>query len=71
MWFKQIQLLKINESLSLSPDSLITHLTPFAFRPCLPSMQSSMGWIPPVHEEEDNAPLIRAMNGYIMICLQI
>lgn len=69
MWFKQIQLLQLNNSINYSTENLINQLKPFEFRPCLPSMHSSIGWAPPIDDEE--SPLVLAMNGYIMLCLQI
>ena len=67
MWFKQIQLLQLDR-IDYSSESLNTQLEPFAFRPCLPTMLSSIGWVPPIEEDES---LVFAMNGYIMFCLQI
>jgi recombination associated protein RdgC len=69
MWFKQIQLFQLTESIGNQPKELEKNLELLAFRPCLPSMSSSMGWVPPIDEE--NAPLVQAINGYMMICLQI
>lgn len=66
MWFKQIQLLKLDH-VDYSTENLNTKLETFAFRPCLPSMLQSMGWVPPIEEDES---LVFGMNGYIMMCLQ-
>lgn len=71
MWFKQIQLLQIGSAISLTNENVMTLLLPFAFRPCLPSMQTSMGWVSPLESEEEEAPLVRTINGYMMFCLQI
>ncbi len=69
MWFKQVQLFQLTDALRLSTEQLIEKLTPLAFTSCLPSMPLSMGWVSPV--DEDGAPLARAGNGCIMLCLQI
>lgn len=69
MWFKQIQLFPLSEMVTTTPNKLAEQLEPLAFRSCLPSMPSSMGWVAPVDEED--APLARGINGCIMICLQL
>lgn len=71
MWFKQIQLFQLNGSIDLSSNSLMEKLEPLAFRPCLPSMEVSQGWVSPLDDNDENAPLTRSINGYIMLCLQI
>lgn len=69
MWFKQIQFFQLTDSLSYSPDALAEKLQPLAFTSCLPSFQSSIGWTSPF--DDDNAPLVHGVNGYMMICMQI
>lgn len=69
MWFKQVQLFQLANSLSYSSEELTNKLATFAFKPCLPSFASSIGWVAPLDEED--APLLRLLNGYIMLCLQI
>ncbi|MEO8401181.1 MAG: recombination-associated protein RdgC [Gammaproteobacteria bacterium] len=69
MWFKQVQLFQMTDSVRYSIEDLIKKLEPLAFISCFPSMPSSMGWVSPV--DEDGAPLARAVNGCIMLCLQI
>ena len=69
MWFKQVQLFQLTDALKLSAEQLIEKLEPLAFTSCLPSMPHSMGWVSPV--DEDGAPLIRMVNGCVMLCLQI
>ncbi len=68
MWFKQVKLYQLTESFRLPVEQLIEKLEPLAFTSCLPSMPSSVGWIAPVDEE--GAPLVRAINGCMMLCLQ-
>lgn len=69
MWFKQVQLFKLTDSISSSPNFLAEKLQALAFSPCLPSMPQSMGWVSPLYDE--NAPLVRGINGCLMFCLQI
>jgi recombination associated protein RdgC len=69
MLFKQIQLFQLTNRMPSSANVLAERLHPLAFRPCLPSMPSSMGWVSPI--DEDDMPLVRGMNGCFMICLQI
>jgi recombination associated protein RdgC len=69
MWFKQVQLFQLTVPIQSSPSALAERLEALAFRPCLPTMPSSVGFVSPLDEEE--APLARGINGCIMICLQI
>ena len=69
MWFKQIQLFAFKAPLRLPTDQLAERLSPLEFRPCLPSLPSSHGWVSPL--EEEGAPLVRSLNACHLICLQI
>ncbi len=69
MWFKQVKLFQLPDSVPRSYEDLLDNLSLLTFRPCLPSMPLSMGWISPLAEEE--GPLARSINGCIMICLQV
>lgn len=69
MLFKQIKLFQMTDSIHLSLDELENKLEEFAFRPCLPSMPTSAGWVAPIEGEQ--TPLKRVINGCIMLCLQI
>jgi recombination associated protein RdgC len=69
MWFKQIQLFRLTDTIAYSPDYLMTQLDPLAFIPCLPSMPTSAGWVPPLDDE--GAPLVHAANGRMMLCMQV
>lgn len=69
MWFKQVQLFQLADSIRYSPDEFAEKLAPFAFTSCLPSFASSAGWTSPF--DDDGAPLVHALNGYILFCLQI
>lgn len=69
MWFKQAAIFQLREDFQYSPDKLKEKLATFAYRPCLPSMTISLGWIPPVDIPE--APLVQMINSYIIFCLQV
>lgn len=82
MWFKQLQLFQFEETLNYSfLDRLDEQLSKLAFHACLPSMQQSMGWVPPIEEDEvseldpeehtQSHGLVRSMQHYAMICLQV
>lgn len=68
MWFKQIKVYQLSGATSYFPNAL-KKLEELAFKPCLPSMAYSAGWIAPVDEE--GAPLYTTLNGNTMLCLQI
>ncbi|MBV9575835.1 MAG: recombination-associated protein RdgC, partial [Gammaproteobacteria bacterium] len=67
-WFKQAQLFQLEQAIK-SSDDLNKKLAAFSFSPCLPSLQKSIGWVPPIEDEADS--LVCAANNYLMICLQI
>lgn len=69
MWFKQIQLFQLTESISYNPEKIADLLEPLAFTPCLPSLPSCAGWVSPFDDE--NAPLVHAVNGNILLCMQV
>ncbi len=68
MWFKNIQLFRLSSKMKYSPEALENELQRFAFTPCLPSFEESVGWLPPL--ELEDSPLSYAANGYLMVCLQ-
>lgn len=67
MWLKQIKLFQFPQT-QYSAEQLEKKLEALAFRPCLPSMPFTSGWVPPV--QEDGMPLVQGLNGCFMICLQ-
>ncbi|MGA2655166.1 MAG: recombination-associated protein RdgC [Gammaproteobacteria bacterium] len=72
MWFKQIQYFHLKTSLPYQADYLSQALANLAFEPCLPSLPLGMGFIPPLqNNDEEEAPLVHAANGYMMLCLQV
>jgi len=71
MWFKQIQLFQFPSNTRFIADNLAKQLEPFLFQPCLPSHASSLGWVPPLENDQGEGPLVKTINHYMMICLQI
>lgn len=69
MWFKQVQIFKLPKFLDTATERLISQLEPLQFTSCSLSMPYSAGWVPPIDEEGE--PLVRALNGYVMLCLQV
>ena len=71
MWFKQAQLFQLNESIAYQPEAIAEKLQQLAFTPCLPSFPLSVGWAPPCESDNEEAPLVHAGNGFILLCLQV
>jgi len=69
MRFKQIQFFQLTDSFDDSIHHLVECLEKLLFKPCLPSMPISMGWVPLIDEE--GAPLTRCINHCTLFCLQI
>lgn len=71
MLFKQLQLFQLDAGLNASfINSLEEKLASYAYQPCLPTMPHSAGWVPPIEQEGDES-LLRVINGFAVICLQI
>jgi recombination associated protein RdgC len=69
MWFRQVQIFELTDPVSYTPEKMAEQLEPLAFTSCLPSMPYSIGWTAPL--EVEKASLVHALNGYMVICLQI
>ena len=69
MWFKQARIFQLTKATNYSPIDLCEKLGELEYEACLPSLTYGAGWISPL--DEDGAPLIQSINGYVMICLQI
>jgi recombination associated protein RdgC len=69
MWFKQIQLFQLSDKFDYSVENIETCLEKLLFKPCLPSMPSTLGWVTLLDEED--APLVRSINQCVMFCLQV
>lgn len=69
MWFKQAQLFQLKTPVKYDADALAGQLEQLPFRPCLPTLPMASGWASPLNQE--NADLVHAAGGYLLICLQI
>jgi recombination associated protein RdgC len=69
MWFKNIQLFQFMEPFEFSAEELAEQLRHQTFQPCRGIDAVSMGWVPPMGEED--SPLVHAANGFMMLCLKI
>lgn len=68
MWFKQLQIFQIQDEKPFVFEHVLEKLAPLAFRPCLPSLPNSFGWVAPL--DEDDAELARMVHGNLTLCLQ-
>lgn len=68
MWFRNIQLFKLAKPIAYTPKALANQLESLAFSPCPATLPSSAGWVSP--SDEEYAPLVHAINGCMLICLQ-
>lgn len=71
MWLKQIQVFQLSKSEKFHTEKLKAALEELAFTECLPSMPNSAGWVPPVGEDDADAPLVRKINENYALCLQV
>ncbi len=65
MWFKNLQIYRINAPWTLSPEQLEAKLAPQAFTPCTSLDLQSQGWIAP----RENGVLVHAVNKQMLILL--
>lgn len=68
MWFKQLQVFALNSAMILQREKLIEQLQQLVFTPCLPSLPSSIGWVPPL--EDNDSPLVQTLTHAAMLALQ-
>ncbi len=66
MWFKNLRVYRLNNSIKHTPEALNEALSQFEFKPCGSVDAVSYGWAPPLGR--DGSELVHAANGYIMIC---
>ena len=56
MWFKSMQIFQLEKNAKFDPNLLEDELKQLMFSPCAKSLPMSMGWTPPLGDEE--APLV-------------
>lgn len=66
MWFKNLLLYRFSEPFRHAPEALSGLLADRSFKPVGGHELSSSGWTPPLGGDE--APLVHAANGYMMVC---
>lgn len=66
MWFKNLSLFRLQDSLEQTPEQLHEQLSGAAFQPCLSQEFASNGWVPPLGDEQ----LVHEIDGCRLLCLQ-
>ena len=66
MWFKNLRIYQIKESLNLSQEELGDKLGSKAYKPCNSTELSSYGWVSPLGKKSD--VLVHEMLGCQMVC---
>lgn len=70
MWFKQIQIYALTSPIEWDDVRIEKQLGLLKFKPCLPHLFSSNGWIPPCNDKEEEPPLMHSIPGVHMVCCQ-
>ncbi|PCH56865.1 MAG: hypothetical protein COC15_02365 [Legionellales bacterium] len=74
MWFKRAKIFKLTADDGYDLDDLATKLAALEFRPCLPSVPITYGWVPPLPQEDATAEKIfayDAADNCMLFCMQI
>lgn len=66
MWFRNLQLYRLDQPLTLAAETLEERLQGEAFRDCRSMEMASTGWAPPLGRH--GQLLVHAVSGYLMIC---
>lgn len=67
MWFKNLKLYTLTETLSLDEEKLQEQLSEFSFRPCGSQDLATMGWASPINSGDY---LLHSANKCIWLCLK-
>ena len=68
MWFRNLQLFRLSQSLDSDPEALAGRLAGERFVPCGSMDLASSGWVPPLGRHGQQ--LVHAAGGCIMLCLR-
>lgn len=68
MWFRNLQLYRLGQDFTLTPEELDARMQASAFRGCGRMELLASGWAPPLGRAGQQ--LVHAANGYCMICLR-
>ena len=73
MWFKRAKIFKLTADNGYDLDSLEAKLETLEFRPCMPSMPITYGWVPPAPQEDDEEKIFvyDSADNYMLFCMQI
>lgn len=66
MWFKNLRIYRLNDSVKHTPEELNEALAKFEFKPCGSLDPLQYGWTSPLGR--DGSEYVHAANGYIMVC---
>lgn len=66
MWFKNLCLFQLTQSLDLTAEQLSQKLTEAPFKPCGSQELKRSGWVPPVGDGASD--YVQAQQGYLMFC---
>jgi recombination associated protein RdgC len=66
MWFRNLQIFRLTEALSLDPETLHERMEPQAFRTCGPLEAETLGWDRPLGREGDR--LAHGAGGCVLVC---
>jgi recombination associated protein RdgC len=66
MWFKNLNIFRLDERFLLTPEDLEEKLTLMAFRPCGAQEASTFGWTPPLGKSSEQR--VHSSNGFMMLC---
>ncbi|MGD2138319.1 MAG: recombination-associated protein RdgC [Gammaproteobacteria bacterium] len=66
MWFRNLQLYRLKQAFTESPEDFEEHLGAGAFRPCGRMDTATSGWTAPLGRH--GTQLVHAASGYLMIC---
>lgn len=66
MWFKNLRIYQLNDSVKHTPEELNQALAKFEFEPCGSAEALKFGWTPPLGRH--GSEFVHAANGYMMVC---
>ncbi len=66
MWFRNLLVYRLTQPIDLTPETLENALTSKAARPCASQELQTCGFVPPIGKE-NQAPLVHASNGFILL----
>ncbi len=69
MWFKNLQVFQLPEAIAYEPEALAASLADHAFVPCSKASAQSIGFYPPIGNEDGS--LVNAGNGMMLLSLKI